>query len=65
LKLRKDIVPIKEEKMLCDGLKLVLDNGWTVDKPEMEELMEMCGLKTKVFEDEDFKTFFLFLIEKF
>jgi len=51
--------------MLCDGLKLVLDNGWTVDKPEMEELMEMCGLKTKVFEDEDFKTFFLFLIEKF
>jgi hypothetical protein len=44
--------------MLLDGLKLVLDNGWTIGEPEMTQLMEMCGLKGKTFEDENFREFF-------
>ena len=26
----RDCIPVAEEKMLLDGLKLILDNGWTV-----------------------------------
>ncbi len=52
---------MSEEKMLLDGLKLVLDNGWTVGAQEMEQLMQMCNLKTKTFEDEDFTQFYKFL----
>lgn len=31
----RSCIPVAEEKMLLDGLKLVLDNGWTVDGQEM------------------------------
>ena len=51
--------------MLLDGLKLVLDNGWTIGRAEMEQLMEMCNLKNKVFEDENFRQFFQHLVINF
>jgi hypothetical protein len=35
LRVRK-CIPVAEEKMLLDGLKLVLDNGWTIGRAEME-----------------------------
>lgn len=57
LRVRK-CIPVAEEKMLLDGLKLVLDNGWTVGTAEMGQLMEMCNLKSKVFDDENFMHFF-------
>jgi hypothetical protein len=28
---QRDCIPVAEEKMLLDGLKLVLDNGWTIE----------------------------------
>jgi len=27
--------PVAEEKMLMDGIKIVLDNGWTISEQEM------------------------------
>ena len=36
--------PVAEEKMLMDGIKIVLDNGWTISEQEMIQLMEMCGI---------------------
>ena len=51
--------------MLLDGLKLVLDNGWTIEGAEMKQLMEMCNIKTMKFECDDFKDFFGFLTEHF
>lgn len=47
--------------MLLDGLKLVLDNGWTIEGPEMRQLMQMCNLESLKFEDENFRDFFEFL----
>lgn len=48
----RDSIPVAEEKMLMDGLKLILDNGWTLGEPEMIQLMEMCGLRNKISIDE-------------
>ena len=31
----RNSIPVAEEKMLMDGLKLVLDNGWTLGESEM------------------------------
>jgi hypothetical protein len=31
----RDSIPVAEEKMLLDGLKLILDNGWTVGEIEI------------------------------
>ncbi len=47
--------------MLLDGLKLILDNGWTIGEIEIIQLMEMCGLKSKVYMDEKYMAFLEFL----
>ena len=57
----RDSIPVAEEKMLLDGLKLILDNGWTIGEIEIIQLMEMCGLKTKVYMDEKYMAFLEFL----
>lgn len=57
----RNCIPVAEEKMLLDGLKLVLDNGWTIEGPEMRQLMQMCNLESLKFEDENFRDFFEFL----
>lgn len=35
-------IPVAEEKMLLDGVKMVLDNGWTIQDEEMLQLFDMC-----------------------
>lgn len=47
--------------MLLDGLKLVLDNGWTVETEEVLQLCDMCGLKQKVFVSREFRQFLEFV----
>lgn len=64
LKLRS-CVPAAEEKMLLDGLKLVLDNGWTVGTQEIEQLMQMCHLDQHQIKDPEFKQFFDCLVDNF
>lgn len=51
--------------MLLDGLKLVLDNGWTVKAPEMQELCELCAVKYPIQKDEHFMQFYRFLLKHF
>jgi hypothetical protein len=31
----RESIPVAEEKMLMDGLKIILDNGWTLGESEM------------------------------
>ena len=57
----RNSIPVAEEKMLMDGLKLVLDNGWTIGEAEMVQLMEMCDLNKKVYMDEKYLPFLEFL----
>ena len=58
-------MPAAEEKMLLDGLKLVLDNGWTVGAQEIEQLMTMCHLDLTEMKDPDFRQFIDCLRENF
>ena len=57
----RNSIPVAEEKMLMDGLKLVLDNGWTLGEAELVQLMHMCGLISKVYMDEKYLPFLEFL----
>ena len=34
-------IPLAEEKQLLDGLKLVLDNGWTIKTEELLQLFDL------------------------
>ena len=49
----RGVIPLAEEKQLLDGLKLVLDNGWTISTDELIQLFELLGLKKKVFVNEN------------
>lgn len=51
-----------EEKQLLDGLKLVLDNGWTVQIKELIQLFDLLRLKQKVRVDEKNAEFLEFVI---
>ena len=53
--------PVAEEKMLLDGLKLVLDNGWTVRAEELLELCDLCDLRSKVFASHEYAKFLEFM----
>ena len=53
--------PVAEEKMLLDGIKIVLDNGWTVREEEMLELFDLCGLKQKIFISGEHRKFLEFI----
>jgi hypothetical protein len=57
----RNSIPVAEEKMLMDGLKMVLDNGWTLGEAEMVQLMQMCSLSNKVYMDEKYLPFLEFL----
>lgn len=59
-------IPVAEEKMLLDGLKLVLDNGWTIQTVEFLQLCDLCGLKCKVQVDTEFVGFleFVFVVSE-
>jgi hypothetical protein len=54
-------IPVAEEKMLLDGVKMVLDNGWTIQDEEMLQLFDMCKLKTKVFFSLEYSKFLEFV----
>jgi len=53
---------LAEEKQLLDGLKLVLDNGWTVQIKELIQLFDLLRLKQKVRVDEKNAEFLEFVI---
>lgn len=54
-------IPVAEEKMLLDGVKMVLDNGWTIQDEEMLQLFDMCKLKTKVLFSFEYSKFLEFI----
>ena len=56
------MIPLAEEKQLLDGLKLVLDNGWTVQIKELIQLFDLLRLKQKVRVDEKNAEFLEFVI---
>ena len=43
--------------MLLDGLKVILDNGWTVGPQEIAELLALCGLTVNNIEDIEFQKY--------
>jgi hypothetical protein len=62
------VIPLAEEKQLLDGLKLVLDNGWTVQTKELLQLFDLLRLKEKVCVDdrnEGFLEFVIFIAKTF
>lgn len=50
-----------EEKQILDGVKIVLDNGWTVRTQELLQIFDMIGLKNKVSVIEENLTFLEFV----
>lgn len=48
--------------MLLDGLKLILENGWTIDNEELTELFDMCRLKDKVFYSIEYAQFLEYIM---
>ena len=47
--------------MLLDGIKMVLDNGWTIQEQEMLQLFDMCKLKNKVLFSLEYNKFIEFI----
>ena len=37
--------PVKEEKQIMDGLKIILDNGWILQTEEILSFFETIGLR--------------------
>lgn len=66
IKVRGHVIPVAEEKMLLDGLKLVLDNCWTIRTDEFLQLCDLCGLKQKVQVSHEFEQFleFVFVVSE-
>ena len=58
----RGVIPLAEEKQLLDGLKLVLDNGWTVQTKELLQLFDLLRLKEKVCVDDKNEGFLEFVM---
>jgi hypothetical protein len=39
--------PLLEEKQILDGIKIILENGWTVETEEMLEYLDLLSIKDK------------------
>ena len=62
----RDSKPIQEEKQILDGLKIILDNGWTVSTGEILDFMETLQIKKKLSVREENLKFmeFIYLLSR-
>ena len=63
----RESLPVAEEKQILDGIKVVLDNEWTLRESELLEIFDMAGLRKGSIEvSEKNLTFleFIYLVAK-
>ena len=58
--------PMQEEMQILDGIKIILENGWTVKTDELLKYFDLLGLRDKINVIEENLLFleFIYLISR-
>ena len=46
---RRGTNPLEEERQILDGLKIILENGWSVETQELLRFFQMIGIHKKAW----------------